>query len=219
MSAIDRILASLEALTKLFTARSNAAFVWRYSVEEVTETTFSGRRLSPLCPFEDMPNIPLAPGIAGAGVAPQVGSVALVAFLDGDPSLPRVVGWDQAVPSSLTFDVSGKLHLAPTTSGTVQVGDDTAPLAQAVCLAPPVASFASASTTLTSILAFAFTGIGAAFTALGAIPANSAAAAACATAATLCTTAATACTSFTSTVNALGGTFPTGFASTKTTTK
>lgn len=113
MTAVDRILASFEALTKLFTARSNASYLWRYSVEEVTETTFSGRRLSPLCPFDDVVSIPLAPGIAGAGIAPQVGSVALVAFLDGDPSLPRCVGWDQAVPTSITIDASTKLRAGP----------------------------------------------------------------------------------------------------------
>lgn len=113
MSAIDRILASFEALTGLFTRRLPAAFVWRYSVEEVTETTFSGRRLSPLCPFDDVVSIPLAPGIAGAGIAPQVGSVALVAFLDGDPSLPRCVGWDQAVPTTITIDASTKLRAGP----------------------------------------------------------------------------------------------------------
>jgi hypothetical protein len=119
MSAIDRILASFEALTKLFTRRLPAAFVWRYSVEEVTETSFSGRRLSPLCPFDDMPNIPLMPGIAGAGIAPKVGSVALVAFLDGDPSLPRCVGWDQAVPTTITIDASDRLKLGPSVQDNV----------------------------------------------------------------------------------------------------
>jgi hypothetical protein len=228
MSAIDRILASFEALTKLFTRRLPAAFVWRYSVEEVTETSFSGRRLSPLCPFDDMPNIPLMPGIAGAGIAPKVGSVALVAFLDGDPSLPRCVGWDQAVPSSLTLDVSGKLHLAPTASGVVQVGDDSAPTAQAVALAPAVASFASAATTLATASATLEAAAGAMFVAIGAtVPAppsalgagSPALTTALGTFATALTAYLAAVSSFTSAVGALAGTFPTGFAATKLSTK
>lgn len=230
MSAVDRILASLEALTKLFTARSDAAFLWRYSVEEVTETSFSGRRLSPLCPFDDMPNIPLMPGIAGAGVKPQVGSVALVAFLDGDASQPRCVGWDQAVPQSLTFDASGKIHLAPTASGTVQVGDDSAPAAQAVALAPAVASFASASTTLATASATLESAVGILFVAIGAtVPittpptplavGDAALGTALATFGTALTAYITAVTSYGTAVSALGGSFPTGFASTKTSTK
>lgn len=113
MSAIDRILASFEQLVALFTRRLPAAFVWSYSVESATETSFSGRRLSPDCPFDDMPEIPLMPGIAGAGVRPAVGSIALVAFVDGDPGKPRVVGWDQQVPLSVTVDASEKLRAGP----------------------------------------------------------------------------------------------------------
>lgn len=113
MSATDRILASLEALTKLFTRRLPAAFVWSYRVDSATETSFTGRAVSSDCPFDDVVEIPLTPGIAGAGVKPAVASVALVAFLDGDPAKPRVVGWDQTVPVSVTIDADTKLRLGP----------------------------------------------------------------------------------------------------------
>ena len=113
MSATDRILASLEALTKLFTRRLPAAFVWSYRVDSATETSFTGRAVSSDCPFDDVVEIPLTPGIAGAGVKPAVASVALVAFLDGDPAKPRVVGWDQTVPVSVTIDADTKIRLGP----------------------------------------------------------------------------------------------------------
>lgn len=221
-AAVDRVLGSFRALVDFFTAKTNAAYLWRYSVEEVTETSFSGRRLADGCPFDDVVKIPLAPGIAGAGVKPRIGSVALVAFLDGDPSLPRVVGWDQAVPSSLTLDVSGKLHLAPTTSGTVQVGDDSAPPAQAVALAPAVSSFATSVTSVLTAQAAAATAAAAAFNGLAAFPAIVAVpalASALTTAGTAATAEATAATSAISAIGALAGTFPTGFAATKTSTK
>lgn len=113
---IDRILGSLRALVESFTERQPMSFVWRYSVVSATETSFSGRALSPLCPFADMPNIPLMPGIAGAGIKPAVGSIVGVAFLDGDPSKPFVVCWDQTVPVSATVDASSTIRVGPSTS-------------------------------------------------------------------------------------------------------
>lgn len=213
MSAVDRILSSLESLTALFTRNVPQAFVWSYSVEAATETSFSGRAVSPDCPFADMPEIPIMPGIAGAGVRPAVGSIALVAFVDGDPAKPRVVGWDQQVPESITIDARGVIHLAPTLTGTVQVGDDSAPGAQAVALAPAVDTFATASTTL----ATATTAFTTALSVIIPIPAPTPPQlSAFATAATTYTAALTA---FSSAVGALAGTWPTGFAATKTSTK
>lgn len=126
MSARDRILASLEALTKLFTRRLPAAFVWSYRVDSATETSFTGRAVSPDCPFDDVVEIPLTPGIAGAGVKPAVASIALVAFLDGDPAKPRVVGWDQTVPVSVTIDADTQLRLGPSADAVEIAGGGSA---------------------------------------------------------------------------------------------
>lgn len=161
MSAVDRVLASFEALVRLFTRRLPAAFLWRYSVEEVTETSFSGRRLSPLCPFDDVVKIPLMPGIAGAGVKPAIGSVALVAFLDGDASQPRCVGWDQAVPQSVTVDASTKLRAGPSAASVELAGGG--PAVHRVGDAGTAGSLTAAANTLTytdpngEVTTFAFT--------------------------------------------------------------
>lgn len=101
MSLIDRILADFEKLVRSFVSDLSYAKVWSYSVEEATETTFSGRALSRLCPQPDLPRIPNMPGIAGTLIVPAKGSIVAVAFLDGDPSQPRVVSWDQTVPVSV----------------------------------------------------------------------------------------------------------------------
>lgn len=101
MNVLDRILGNLEKLVKSFTAKLDHAIVWEYSVSEVTETTFSGRKTSSDNPFADMVKIPLMPGIAGTLIVPQVGSLVGVIFLNGDPAKPRVVAWDQNVPTSV----------------------------------------------------------------------------------------------------------------------
>lgn len=217
MSAVDRILASFEALVGLFTRRLPAAFVWSYRVDSATETHITARRISPDCPFEDMPEIPLTPGIAGAGFRPAVGSTVLVAFLDGDPAKPRIVGADQVVPVSVTVDASGVIHLAPTTTGTVQVGDDSAPNAQAVALAPAVTSFANSAITVINASSVVMVAIGTFATAAGgAVPALVTPAATLNTAIGVYTGIAS---NFASTVGGLIGNWPTGFTSTKTSTK
>ncbi len=101
MSFADRILASFEALTKAFTSKLTTSIVWEYSVAEVTETTFSGRKTSKDNPHDDFVKIPLMPGIAGTLIKPAVGSLVGVLFLNGDPAKPRVVCWDQTVPVSI----------------------------------------------------------------------------------------------------------------------
>jgi hypothetical protein len=74
---------------------------WEYQVAEATETTFSGRATSSRCPWPDLVGIPLMPGVPGTLLQPAVGSLVLVAFVNGDPSRPRVVSWDQTVPVSV----------------------------------------------------------------------------------------------------------------------
>lgn len=224
MSVADRILASFERLVKAFTPRINAAYVWRYSVDSVSDTTFSGRRLSPICPFDDMPNIPLMPGVAGTLVKPFVGSVVGVAFLDGDPAQPFVVSWDQTPGQHVALRVAGTPTLTVDIAATGVSVYDAAnlPPAQAVALAPAVTTFASAAGTAAIGEVAGFTAIAAGFTALaafGPIAADTPTASACTAAATGATSAATADTTFASTAAGLIGTFPTGFTSTKTTTQ
>lgn len=51
----------------------------------------------------DMMPISQCPGLPGFQADLSLGSIVLVQFLDGDPSLPRVTGYDSSTPTALKF--------------------------------------------------------------------------------------------------------------------
>jgi hypothetical protein len=125
VSLADRILGSIDKLASTAAAREglpDARYLacWSYSVTSATETTFSGRALSPRCPQPDLPTIPNMPGIPGTLLKPKVGSIVGVMFLDGDPAQPRVVSWDQNTAVLVTVDATTLLKLGPS-SAAVQI--------------------------------------------------------------------------------------------------
>lgn len=226
----DRAVAAFKALVREFLSpdASDGAPVWafwvpwEYSVSEATDTTFSGRATSERCPHPDLVEVPLMPGIAGVKVKPAVGSRVCVTFINGDPSRPAIVHWDQATPETVTQDTSQTHTFSPSTtrmritSVGVEVGNGL-PAAQAVALAPAVTSFASAAVTLSAAMATAWGAVATYATAAGvAVPALAPAGGVLATAAGV---AAAAWGSFGSAVGALVGTFPTGFTATKLSTQ
>lgn len=119
MSFLDRIDRALRALVRemLSPDASDATPAWAYfvpwelQVDTVTNTAFTGRPTSSRCPLPNPITIPLMPGIAGTLIRPARGSLVAVAFLNGDPTRPRVVSWDQAVPVNVGLAGGGKaLH-------------------------------------------------------------------------------------------------------------
>lgn len=106
---IDRILESLKAIVREMLSPDAddgepawGSFVpWEFQVSSVTDTSFSGRATSSRCPWPDQKDIPIMPGVAGTLIKPAAGSLVLVAFVNGDPTRPRCVGWDQAVPQAV----------------------------------------------------------------------------------------------------------------------
>ena len=163
MSLADRILGSFERITKSVMSRVSYSFVWEYQVSDVTETSFTGRKVSSDCPFDDMVMIPLMPGIAGTGIKPAVNSIVGVIFLNGDPSKPRVVCWDQTAPVSVTQDTTTTQTFSPSTtrvqitSAFVEVGTGAT---QFVALSPAVQSFATASITVMAAVGIFATAVG-----------------------------------------------------------
>ena len=110
---LDRILGSLrDIIREELGGRSARAGVpagavfapWEYTVSEATDAAVTARRADSSCPWPDVVQIPIYPGIAGARYRPAVGSVVGVAFANGDPSKPRIVWADQTVPWALVVD-------------------------------------------------------------------------------------------------------------------
>ena len=129
MSLSDRILESFGRLTKASQAKANYAIPWEYAVSEATSTTFTGKATSTDCPHPDLVGIPLMSGIAGTLIKPAVGSLVGVMFLNGDPTRPRCVSWDQTVAESVGLAGGGAaLHRVGDagTAGTVQVSPSDA---------------------------------------------------------------------------------------------
>lgn len=106
MSFPDRIGRALQALVRemLSPDASDDVPAWAYfatwelQVDTVTNTAFTGRPTSSRCPLPNPITIPLMPGVAGTVMRPAQGSLVGVAFLNGDPTRPRVVAWDQTTP-------------------------------------------------------------------------------------------------------------------------
>lgn len=233
MSLPDRILGALRALIREEVAGASssagvpagAVFApWEYSVAEATDSTVTARRADSSCPWPDVVQIPIYPGIAGARYRPAVGSIVGVQFANGDPSKPRIVWADQTVPVTSAIDGSSSVtvgaSLTPVVSSSsgVVVSPGTVPAPpQAVAMAPAVTTFAQAAATMAAPVGAAFTALAAFAADVGTnVPATAATATAAASA---CTTAATACTTFAAAVTAVVGTFPTGITSTKLTTQ
>lgn len=194
---------------------------WEYQVAEATETTFTGRATSSHCPWPDLVGIPLMPGIGGTLIKPAVSSLVLVAFVNGDPSRPRVVSWDQAFAARVAIQSASSPYPQSPTALTVDIAPSGAqiydaaniPPAQSVALAPAVTSFANAAITVINASSVAMVAVGTFATAVGvATPAVAVAAATLNTAIGVYTSAAS---SFASTVGGLVGNFPTGFTATK----
>ena len=216
---LDRILGSLrDIIREELGGRSARAGVpagavfapWEYTVSEATDAAVTARRADSSCPWPDVVQIPIYPGIAGARYRPAVGSVVGVAFANADPAKPRIVWADQTVPVTAAVDGSSSVTIGASltpivsSSSNVCVSPGTVPAPpQDVALAPAVQTFATASITLaTAIGAFA-----------------TAAEVAVPTLAPAGSTLASACTAFASAVGAVSGSFPTGFAATKLTTQ
>jgi hypothetical protein len=115
MSLTDRIAEAFRDIVREFMAPDAsddvppwAYFVpWEYQVASVTDTTFTGRATSSRCPWPDLVGAPNLPGVAGTLIKPALNSLVAVAFLNGDPTRPRVVAWDQAVPQSIGIAGNG----------------------------------------------------------------------------------------------------------------
>ena len=145
--AADRLLASFARIIDLLQPRLLYLAVWEYQVVSVSGTgpvVVSARAVAPSCPLPALDAITLWPGPSGAYAVPVAGTSVRVAFADGDPAKPMIVGLDPAATPISVYAHAGTL---------VELGDATAvPLAKA---APVAADMVALSGTLTALATFA----------------------------------------------------------------
>ena len=91
----SRRLDALRALSAQVDPHRNFRSVWEYRV-----VTLEGNRcnIQPVLVSTGMPDlqrVPIRPGVAGARVAPALGSRVLAAFVNADPSRPFICGFEE----------------------------------------------------------------------------------------------------------------------------
>lgn len=142
---MDRLRSALEGVNQALNPRQAYALVWEYRViaaqpgPPVTiDCSAVDAQTQALLPAT-LSGLTLWPGPSGFVAVPQPGSLVRVAFANGDPSKPMVVGLD---PSGTPLLVMGFVETV------IQLGDQSAapltPAAWAVALAADLTIFATA---------------------------------------------------------------------------
>lgn len=118
----DRLLSAFDRLLTLLRPRLAYYAVWEYRVVAASGTgpvKLDARAVSPLCPMPDLAGMTLWPGPSGCYAVPVSGSSVRVAFVDGDPSKPAIVGLDPASEPTIVY-------LSGTGPAVARVGDHAA---------------------------------------------------------------------------------------------
>lgn len=129
----DRLLSAFDRILTLLRPRLAFYAVWEYRVVSTSGTgpvRIDARAVSALCPMPDLAGITLWPGPSGCYAVPVPGSSVRVAFVDGDPTKPAIVGLDPNSAPSLVY-------LSGTGPAVARVGDTvTISLAQFAAAGP-----------------------------------------------------------------------------------
>ena len=144
----DRLLDAFDRIITLLRPRLAYYAVWEYRVVSVSGTgpvKIDARAVSSLCPMPDLAGITLWPGPSGAYGVPVAGSSVRVAFVDGDPVKPAIVGLDPASAPAIVY-------LGGTGPAVARVGD-TVTITQAELTAAGAQAGGSPVTVTTSIQA------------------------------------------------------------------
>lgn len=102
----DRLRSAILTVLDSLLPRLQYGFVWSYRVVFVSSTppiTIDARAISEDAPMPDISQMLLWPGPSGAVAVPQVGSRIRLAFADGNPAKPMIIGLDPEAPPTLTF--------------------------------------------------------------------------------------------------------------------
>jgi hypothetical protein len=107
----DRLTQGFRELVRSEEPAETYRGVWEYSVA-ATRTVgvvvqIDGNPTASSVPLPPIVGVPIRPGVAGASFKPAVGSLALVAFVNSDPTRPVVIGFDGETPGGTEIDSTG----------------------------------------------------------------------------------------------------------------
>lgn len=118
----SRLSEALRRIVQSFTAGSKFCAPWEYRVVQVVGDRLNLQATRASSGMPDLQNVRIRPGVSGVKSHPPLGSLVEVHFVNGDPSQPRVCGFDDqdgagAVAQDLTLQ-AGATGQQPTEHAT-----------------------------------------------------------------------------------------------------
>lgn len=110
----DRRLNAMRAIVERLTANLRYRGVWEYRVVRASGERWDLQCVRKSTGLPDLRRVRARPGVAGCKSDLALGSLVLVSFVNGDPSRPVVIGFDDAeapgfVPTETTIDADDLL--------------------------------------------------------------------------------------------------------------
>jgi hypothetical protein len=122
-SQVDRLIASFRALVKTELPDTTFQGVYEYSVHATDGTTVDATPTSSGSSLPEITKVTLRSGLAGCTSTPAIGSLLVVAFLNGDQGKPFVVGgYDGTTAQSVVLGGPGASPLTPAAWATAMTG-------------------------------------------------------------------------------------------------
>lgn len=123
-TVLDRLWAAFRVLVRAEDPNREYRAAWEYIVQATNGSTVDAIPADPTVPMPQLTGVTLRYGIPGTTAQVMVGSRLAIAFLNGDPTKPIVLGvFDQTTPLNVSF--AGQAPLPPKPVG--RVGDAVGP--------------------------------------------------------------------------------------------
>lgn len=129
----DRTAAALRAFIRAENVRRTYQGVYEYTVIEADGSTFGGLPVNATVAPPLPKHVPYRPSIAGSTCVPKPGTLALVAFVNGDPARPFVLAFDGTTPTSTSINADA-VNLGAAAGTMIRAGDTIS-----IATVPPVA--------------------------------------------------------------------------------
>lgn len=131
----NRVLRAFDALVRRALPKQRYIGFFRYRVIAMSSGRADLQVVDPSIGLPDLTLVRLAPGMAGMTAELTLGAVVIVAFIEGDPSMPFIAHY------STTDDAAYAPESITITSNAISLGDDGG---TAVALAPPLVTWTAA---------------------------------------------------------------------------
>jgi hypothetical protein len=112
-AAVGRLDSAIEAMVREMSGEKYLR-QYRYRFVNMTADRLNLQAVEKGAP--DLQPVAVWPGMAGLAAQLQPSQTVIVAFLNGDPALPVIVGFDGNTPRSVSVDATERVHLAPSGS-------------------------------------------------------------------------------------------------------